>query len=124
MELPGILKQEEEEAYQNASASVPQQDLITRIHNSAGQFSSVHDGIYALGEAHLSDISPTLPLKQFQCLIDDGPLPSFQGRLFSTSSFKTLFQVIDVVMALDVYVYVCESMCTLWLLSRQHGFPF
>ena len=41
MELPGILKQEEEEAYQNASASVPQQDLITRIHNSAGQFSSV-----------------------------------------------------------------------------------
>ena len=45
VELPGILKQEEEEAYQNASASVPQQDLITRIHNSAGQFSSVHDGI-------------------------------------------------------------------------------
>ncbi|KAK7090532.1 hypothetical protein V1264_010316 [Littorina saxatilis] len=35
VELPGILKQEEEEAYQNASVSVPEEDLISRIHNSA-----------------------------------------------------------------------------------------
>ena len=34
------------------------------------QFSSVQDGIYALGKAHLSGVSPMLPLKQFQCWSD------------------------------------------------------
>ena len=46
---------------------------------SSVQFSSVQrqDGIYALGKAHticapprLSEVSPTLPLKQFQCSSD------------------------------------------------------
>jgi hypothetical protein len=39
VELPGILKQEEEEAYRTADASIPRDDLITRIHNSAGELS-------------------------------------------------------------------------------------
>ena len=51
-------------------------------------FSSVQDGIYALGKAdaycaplRLSEVSPTLPFKQFNVrLIDDGPRSSFQGR--------------------------------------------
>ena len=33
----------------------------------------------------LSEASPTLPLKEFQCLIDDGPLSAFQGRSSSAS---------------------------------------
>ena len=44
----------------------------------------------------LSEVSPTLPLKRFQCsnvhLVDDGPLLSFQGRLSITSSFNTAVQ--------------------------------
>ncbi len=35
----------------------------------------------------LSEVSPTLPLKRFQCSTDDGPLSSFQGRSSSASSF-------------------------------------
>ena len=49
----------------------------------------------------LSEISATSPLKRFQCLIDDGPLSSFQGRSSSTSSFHAcLLQAIDGVMSL------------------------
>ena len=45
--------------------------------HSAVQFSSVQDGIYALGKAHmrsnssLLDVSTTLPLKRFQLLLSD-----------------------------------------------------
>ena len=49
----------------------------------------------------LSDASPALPLKRFQCLSDDGPLSSFQGRSSSTSSFHaSLLQPIGGVMSL------------------------
>ena len=50
------------------------------------EFSSVQDGIKALGKpmicapARLSEVSPTLPFKQFQCLSDWlWPFSSFQG---------------------------------------------
>ena len=51
---------------------------------------------------HLSEVSPMLPLKRFQCsLTDDGPLSSFQGRLSNASSFNaSLLQVISGVMSL------------------------
>ena len=77
-----------------------------RQHNAAGtrQFSSVQDGIYALGKAHMRSTrslrsSPTLPLKRFQCssFSDDGPPSSFQGR---SSSAPSLLQAIDGVMSL------------------------
>ena len=49
----------------------------------------------------ISEVFPTLPLKWFQCLIDDGPLLSFQGRLSSTSSFNaSLLQAIKGVISL------------------------
>ena len=72
------------------------------------EFSSVQDGIYALGKAHnmrparLSVVSPTSPLKRSNVrLIDDGPLSSFQGRSSSASSFHaSLLQAIDGVMSL------------------------
>ena len=51
--------------------------------------------------SHLSEVFPTLPLKWFQCLIDNGPLLSFQGRSFSTSSFNaSLLQAISGVISL------------------------
>lgn len=37
VELPAILKQEEEDAYETAAASVTHEDLITHIHNSSGE---------------------------------------------------------------------------------------
>ena len=47
----------------------------------------------------LSEVSPTLPLKRFQCS-DDGPLSSFQGRSSTTSSFNaSLRQAINGVMS-------------------------
>ena len=53
----------------------------------------------------LSEVSPTLPLKRFQCssvrLTDDGPLSSFEGRSSSASSFHaSLLQAISGVMSL------------------------
>ena len=49
----------------------------------------------------LSEVSPTLPLERFQCLIDDDALPSFQGRSSTASSFyASLLQAIDGVMSL------------------------
>ena len=73
---------------------------------SALLLSSAQDGIYALGKARISSTPslrnfPTLPLKQFQCLSDNGLLSSFQGRSSSASSFHAfLLQAIDGVMSL------------------------
>ena len=51
-------------------------------------------------DPRLSEVFPMLPLKQFQCLIDDGPLSSFQGRWSSASwFFATPLQAIDGVMS-------------------------
>ena len=81
------------------------------LYYSTFQFSSVHDGIYALGKVHMRSTSSlrsfpnvafeTVPmLKQSQCLsTDDVPLSSFQGRSSSASSFHaSLLQAIDDVM--------------------------
>ena len=47
----------------------------------------------------ISEVSPTLPLKRFQCS-DDSPLSSFQGRSSSASSFNAcLRQAINGVMS-------------------------
>ena len=44
---------------------------VHRNEQSTVQFSSVQDGIYALGKApRLSGVFPKLPLKQFQCWSD------------------------------------------------------
>ena len=81
--------------------------------NKADQFSSVQDGIFALRNSpyafhpiwHLSEVSPSLPLKWFQCLIDDG-LSSFQGRSSSASSFHAfLLQWIDG----DVFCFIVPT---------------
>ena len=60
----------------------------------------------------LSAVSPTLPLKQFQCSSDgdDGPLSSFQGRSSNASSFHaSLLQAIDGVMSLALFPYVVSQ---------------
>ena len=78
------------------------------------QFRSVQDGNYALGKApifvfffffcstdRVSDVPPILPLNSCNvCLIDNGPLSSFQGRSSSVSSFhSSLLQAIGGVMS-------------------------
>ena len=69
--------------------------------------SSVQDGIYALGKAHMR--SPTLPLKRFQCS-DDSPLSSFQGRSSSASSFNAcLRQAINGVMSFALCLLVVSQ---------------
>ena len=64
---------------------------------SSGVHSSVQDGIYALGKAHMCSTLSLRSLKFPQCclwnsfsvrLIDDGPLSSFQGR--SSSIFTAM----------------------------------
>ena len=59
----------------------------------------------------LSEISPTLPLKRFQCSSDeDGPLSSFQGRSSNASSFNaSLLQAIDGVMSLALCAQVVSQ---------------
>ena len=41
-----------------------------QVNTQGTLFSSVQDGTYVLRKAHLSAVSPTLPLKQFQCSSD------------------------------------------------------
>ena len=69
---------------------------------------------YALGkpicaQPCLSEVSPTLPLKQFHCrLTDDGPPSSFQGR--SSFSFQALLlQAIDRVVSLVLFPYIVSQ---------------
>ena len=70
-------------------------DVIRALINSLVQFSSVQDGINALGKAHKL-CAPTLPLKRSQCSFDDVPLSSFRGRSSSASSFHaSLLQAIN-----------------------------
>ena len=53
-----------------------------------------------------------LPLKWFQCLIDDGPLSSFQERSSSASSFQaSLLQAIDGVMSKMVSMRLEMPIC-------------
>ena len=79
----------------------------------SAQFSSVQDGIYELGQDHmrstrLSEVSLTLPLKQFQC--SSGPLSTFQRRSSSASSFHaSLLQAFDGVMSLDLWPQVVSQ---------------
>ena len=72
------------------------------------KFSSVQEGIYALGKSHMRS-TPSLRSFPKRCLwnssnvllIDDDPLSSFQGRSSSGSSFHaSLLQAIDGVMSL------------------------
>ena len=73
------------------------------------QFSSVQDGIYALGKSHMCSTPsfrsfPNVGFETVQKnvrLIDDGLLSPFQGRSSSASSFHaSLVQPIDSVMSL------------------------
>ena len=59
----------------------------------------------------LSDVSPKLLLKRFQCLSDyDGPLPSFQGRSSSASSFNaSLLQAVDGIKSLALCLQVVSQ---------------
>ena len=65
----------------------------------------------------LSDVSPTLPLKQSQChLIDSGPLLFFQGRLSTSSSFHiSLLQAVRGVMSLALCPQVVSLRSSLTL---------
>ena len=57
----------------------------------------------------LSEVSPTLPLKRFQCS-DDGPLSSFQGRSSSALSFNaSLRQPINGVMSFALCLLVVSQ---------------
>jgi len=77
------------------------------------QFSSVQDGISALGKPHnyaLHSVSQKFPQRCLRNgsnvrLTDDGPLSSFQGRSSNASSFHaSLLQAIDGVMSLRGFV--------------------
>ena len=68
------------------------------VYQSSVQFSSVQDGVYALGKAHicvpprLSRVSSLLPFKQFQSvgLTDDGPFSSSQAERSLSAQFLFL----------------------------------
>ena len=91
-------------------------NLYIYIAKVATRGSSVQDGIYALGKAHVHSTSsqkfPRCCLWNGSnvCLIDDGPLSSFQGRASSTSSFHaSLFQAINGVMSLALCLQVVSQ---------------
>ena len=76
---------------------------------SSVQFSSVQDGIYALGKAHnytLHPVSQKFPQRclwngSYVRLTDDGPLSFFEGRSSNASSFHvSLLKAVDGVMSL------------------------
>ena len=75
---------------------------------SAFPICSVHDGIYALGKAHMRSIpSLRFPNVAFEkvpmsiCLTDDVALSSFEGRSSSASTFhSSLLQVVSGAMSL------------------------
>ena len=75
--------------------------------------------IYAL--PRLPDVSPTLPLKQFQCLIDDGPLSSFEGRSSNAFSFHaSLLQAIDGVISVALRPQVMSQAPQYFRSSEKH----
>ena len=75
---------------------------------SSVQFSSVQDGIYTLGKAHMrstlsiSEVYPTMLLKRFQCSSDwRWPYLVLSKKTSSASSFHaSLLKAIDSVMSL------------------------
>ena len=88
------------------------------------QLSSIQGGVYALGKAHnyaLHPVSQTFRQCRLWnssnvCLIDDGPLSSFQGRSSSAFSFHAslLLQAIDGVMSLALCPQVVsQDLCRL-----------
>ena len=87
------------------SPSISLRQITYDTHLKPVHFSSVHDGIYALGKAHnhytLHPVCKKFPQLCLSCgsnvrPIDDGPLSSFQGRSSSASSFHaSLFQAIS-----------------------------
>ena len=84
---------------------------LLQLFLSSVQFSSVQDGIYGLGKAHMRS-TPSLrrfPNVAFETvpivgLFDDGPLSSFQGRSSGASSYNaSLLQAIDGVMSQQLF---------------------
>ena len=74
--------------------------------SSSVQFKMVymHLGKPICTQPHPSEVSPKLPLKQFQCSSDRQWPFLILSRLSSTSSFHTShFQVINCMMSLDLY---------------------
>lgn len=67
VELPRILKQEEEEAYTLASSSVPQEDLITRIHNSAVYTKSLCRVMEVLSGPLMTALENRLDINKARC---------------------------------------------------------
>ncbi|KAL8595569.1 BRCA1 BRCA2-containing complex, subunit 3 [Nucella lapillus] len=65
--LPGILQQEEEEAYANASTSVPPDDLITRIHNSAVYTKSLCHVMEVLSGPIMTTLENRLEINRSRC---------------------------------------------------------
>ena len=91
---------------------------VKEITEQIVQFSSVQDGIYGLGIAHMRS-TPSVrrfPYFAFQMipvfvwLHDDGRLSSFEGRSScASSSHASLLQVIDDVMSLALYSQVVSQ---------------
>ena len=84
---------------------------LLQLFLSSVQFSSVQDGIYGLGKAHMRS-TPSVrrfPNVAFEMvpivgLFDDCPLSSFQGKSSSAFSFHaSLPQVIDGVMSQQLF---------------------
>ena len=73
--------------------------------------SSVQDGIYALGKAHISQIFPQHSFWNSSNvrLIDDDPLSFFHGRSSNASSFHTSLLQINGVMSLALCLEVVSQ---------------
>ena len=73
--------------------------------------SSVQDGIYALGKAHISQIFPQHSFWNSSNvrLIDDDPLSFFHGRSSNASSFHTSLLQINGVMSLALCLQVVSQ---------------
>ena len=92
---------------QQTSGSASQSYLIQVTLTARGVTNrTVQDGIYVLGKAHLSEVSPTLPLKWFQCS-SDWRWPSLILSKSSSASSFPLFSRRPVVL--------CPWSLALWL---------
>ncbi|PVD18887.1 hypothetical protein C0Q70_21444 [Pomacea canaliculata] len=67
VELPAILKQEEEDAYETAAASVTHEDLITHIHNSSVFTKSLCHVMEVLSGPLINTLENRLEINRVRC---------------------------------------------------------
>ena len=111
----------------DGSRSTQHQLYYNSVVNTSRSVSSVQDGIYALGKAHMRSIPslrrfPNFPFEAVVRLSDDGPLSFFKGRSSSASSVHAfLLQTIDDVMSLPLCPQVVSQVSQHFRSSEKQG---